>query len=94
MAKAEITKYYPRHLEVAEGDFIASSLLNWNDMAVRPNLCDIIVYALPSRLIENARFFQTRYLKARFDFGEEVRIPVEMGYLRKELCSSWWEEAA
>jgi len=78
-----------------EGNYTASTLLNWDDMAVRPILCDVIVYALPGRLIENARFSGTRYLRAKFASGkEEVRLPLEMGYLRKELCSSWWEENA
>lgn len=92
MAKAEIAKQRPIELEIVEGDYTTSALLNWDDMAVRPILCDVIVYALPGRLIENARFSATRYLRAKFASGEEeVRLPLEMGYLRKELCSSWWE---
>ena len=94
MAKAEIATQYPMKLEAAEGDYTASSLLNWDDMAVKPSLCDVIVYALPGRLIENARFAGTQYLKAEFVDGEEVRLPLEMGYFQKELCSSWWEDAA
>jgi CRISPR-associated protein Csc1 len=95
MAKAEIAKQRPVELEIVEGNYIASTLLNWDDIAVRPILCDVIVYALPGRLIENARFSSTRYLRAKFASGEEeVRLPLEMGYLRKELCSSWWDENA
>jgi CRISPR-associated protein Csc1 len=94
MAKAGIATQCPTELEVTEGDYTASSLLNWADMAVKPSLCDVIVYALPGRLIENARFVGTRYLKAEFVDGEEVRLPLEMGYFRKDLCSSWWEDAA
>ena len=91
MAKAEIVKQYPITTEVAEGDHTASSLLNWDDMAIKPSLCDVIVYALPGRLIENAKFVQTRHLRARFVDGEEVCLPLKMGYFRKELCSSWLE---
>ena len=94
MAKAEIAKQNPTEVEVAKGECIISSLLNWDDMAVKPSLCDVIVYALPGRLIENARFAKTRYLKAKFINGEEIMLPLEMGYLRKELCSSWWKDAA
>ena len=93
MAKAEIVKQYPIELEIAEGDYTASSLLNWDDMAVKPSLCDVI-YTLPSRLIENARFVGTRYLNAKFTDSEEVKLPLEMGYFQKELCSSWWENSA
>ena len=90
-----IVKQRPIELEIVEGNYTASTLLNWDDMAVRPILCDVIVYALPGRLIGNARFSGTRYLRAKFASGEEeVRLPLEMGYLRKELCSSWWEENA
>jgi CRISPR-associated protein Csc1 len=89
MAKAEIVKQYPMELEIAEGNCAVSSLLNWDDMAVKPSLCDVIVYALPGRLIENARFVGTRYLNAKFADGEEVKLPLEMGYFQKELCSSW-----
>jgi len=93
MAKAEITKQCPVELEIANGDCTISSLLNWDDMAVEPSLCDVIVYALPGRLIDNARFAGTRYLKAIFSDGEVVNLPLEMGYLQKELCSSWWGSA-
>ncbi len=95
MAKAEIAKQRPVEVEIIEGDCTTSALLNWDDMAVRPILCDVIVYALPGRLIENARFSDTPYLKAKFASGEEeVKLPLEMGYLGKELCSSWWKENA
>ena len=94
MAKAEIVAQHPTELEIAEGSYTASSLLNWDDMAVKPILCDVIVYALPGRLVENARFVGVRYLKAEFADGQEARLPLEMGYFQKELCSSWWEDAA
>lgn len=94
MAKAVITKQHPIELEIAEGDYVASLLLNWGDMAVKPSLCDVILCALPGRLIENARFTGTRYLRAEFPHGEEVKLPLEMGYFQKELCYSWWENAA
>jgi CRISPR-associated protein Csc1 len=90
MAKAEIVKQYPIKLEIVEGDYIASSLLNWDDMAVEPSVCNVIVCALPGRLIENARFASTQHLRAEFTDGEEVKLPLDMGYLRRELCSSWW----
>ena len=94
MAKAEIVEQYPTELEIGKGNYISSALLNWDDMAVRPSLCDVIMYALPGRLIENARFIETRYLRAKFPDGEEMTLPLEMGYLKKQLCSSWWEDAA
>ena len=93
MAKAEVVKQYPTELEIAEGDCIASLLLNWDDMAVKPSLWNAIIYALPGRLIENAMFDQTRYLEAKFADGEEIKLPLEIGYFQKELCSSWWGDS-
>jgi len=94
MAKAEIKKQQPVEIEVDRGDCAISSLLNWGDMAVEPNLCDVIVYALPGRLIDNARFAETSYLSAVFSGGETAKLPLEMGYFQKELCSSWMENGA
>lgn len=94
MAKAAIATQYPVELTVAEGDYTVSSLLNWNDVAIKPNLCDIIVYALPGRLIQNARFTETQYLKARFEDGAVATLPLDMGYCQKGLCSAWLESAA
>jgi CRISPR-associated protein Csc1 len=93
MAKAEIVKQHPVKLEIIEGDCTVSSLLNWDDMAVKPSLCGVIIYALPGRLIGDARFSKTPYLKAEFSDGEVIELPLMMGYLREELCSTWWENA-
>jgi hypothetical protein len=94
MAKAEIATQYPTKYTLIEGDYMASSLLNWNDMAIKPSLCDIIVCALPGRLIENARFTESRYLEAKFMDGKVAKLPLDMGYCQKELCSDWLEDAA
>ena len=94
MAKAEITAQYATELEIAEGDCMVSSLLNWNDMAIKPSLCDVIVYALPGRLIQNARFSGTQYLRAKFADGKMAQLPLDMGYCQKGLCSEWLEDMA
>lgn len=94
MAKAEIMAEYSEKIEINEGDLVAPSLLNWNDIAIKPKLCDVIVYALPGRLIQNARFANTRYLKAEFVNGSEANLPLEMGYFQRDLCSSWLNDAA
>jgi CRISPR-associated protein Csc1 len=93
MAKAEIATQYPTEYTVVEGDYMASSLLNWNDMAIKPSLCDVIVYALPGRLIENARFTEAQYIEAKFMDGKVAKLPLDMGYYQKELCSDWLEDA-
>lgn len=94
MAKAEITTQCPTELAVAEGDYTVSALLNWSDIVIKPSLCDVIVYALPGRLIQNARFAGTRYLEAKFANGNVENLPLEMGYCQKELCSAWLENVA
>ena len=94
MAKAEIMAQYPVELEIAKGDYTVSSFLNWDDIAIKPSLCDVIVYALPGRLIQNARFTEAQYLKAKFADGTVAQLPLEMGYYQKELCSTWLDSAA
>ena len=94
MAKAEIIAQYPVELEIAKGDYTVSSFLNWDDIAIKPGLCDVIVYALPGRLIQNAKFTEARYLKAKFTDGTMAQLPLEMGYYQKELCSTWLDNAA
>lgn len=94
MAKAEITTQCPVEFAIVEGDYTVSSLLNWSDIASKPSVCDVIVYALPGRLIRNARFIGTRYVEAKFVDGDTVKLPLEMGYYRKKLCSDWLGNAA
>ena len=94
MAKARMTKRHPQEVEVLQGDFTSAHILNWNDITAEPKLCDVILQTGPSRLIENARFSGIRYIRARFENGDEVKLPFDMGYFRKELYVSWWKEAA
>ncbi|MFC1718058.1 type I-D CRISPR-associated protein Cas5/Csc1 [Candidatus Poribacteria bacterium] len=94
MTKAEVATQYPVEFAVVEGDYIASSLLNWNDIASKPSLCDVIMYALPGRLIRNARFTGVRYVEAKFVDGNTVKLPLDMGYYQNELCSTWLGDAA
>jgi CRISPR-associated protein Csc1 len=93
MAKAEVMKYHHTEGEIIRGDFTTHVLLNWSDMAVRPIICDVIVYALPGRLIKNARFIETQYVDVTFPNDEKVKLPLEMGYPGNELCSSWKQNA-
>ncbi|MBD3181750.1 type I-D CRISPR-associated protein Cas5/Csc1 [Candidatus Poribacteria bacterium] len=93
LAKAKLIKRCPEKINILEGNFTATPVLNWNDMSVEPNLCNVILHSISGRLIENANFTRKRYIKARFSNGDEARIPLDMGYFRKNLCSSWWNAA-
>lgn len=69
-------------------------LLNWNDLSTsaRPVIYDIIVNALPSRLIDNPIFdgVDGPYLTATFADDEvSVQLPLGMGYYGENLCESW-----
>lgn len=76
------------------GNRMLQPLLNWNDLSAtaRPLIYDIIVNALPSRLIDNAVFDGVigSFLSATFE-GEDVplQLPLEMGYYGENVCASW-----
>ena len=61
-------------------------------VTAHPVVYDIIVNALPSRLIENAEFQDVAgpYLIATFaDEASAVQLPTQMGYYGVNLCNSW-----
>lgn len=67
-------------------------LLNWDDLmpAARPVVYDVLATALPTRLIDHPVFTGVPgpYLTATFA-EETVALPLQMGYLGENLCSSW-----
>lgn len=73
---------------------IIHPLLTWNDLPAkaRPVVYDIIVSALPGRLIEHADFqgIDGSYLIGTFsDDNTAVQLPIQMGYYGVNLCNSW-----
>jgi CRISPR-associated protein Csc1 len=69
-------------------------LLNWDDLAptARPMVYDILVSALPTRLVDNPIFDAAdgSYLAATFpDERRIVYLPLQIGYLGENLCASW-----
>jgi len=73
---------------------VMQPLLTWNDLplSAHPVVSDIIVSALPSRLIENAVFtgIEGPYLVATFaDEDIIVQFPFRIGYYGEQLCTSW-----
>jgi CRISPR-associated protein Csc1 len=71
---------------------VEQPLLTWNDLPgpARPIIYDIIVNALPGRLIDNALFegLDGPYFIATFG-GIMVQLPARMGYYGENLCMSW-----
>ena len=64
-------------------------LLNWEDLlAPKPVPRDIIVNALPTRLVGCSAFSMVDYVEADFD-GDSVCLPLTMGYLGDAPCNSW-----
>lgn len=69
-------------------------LLTWDDLAktARPVVFDIVVNALPGKLIANAVFDDVPgpYLLATFADSEvPMQVPLDMGYYGENLCASW-----
>ena len=71
---------------------VEQPLLTWNDLpeTARPIIYDIIVNALPGRLIENALFDGVAgpYFVVTFE-DKSIQIPARMGYYGENLCTSW-----
>ncbi|MBI2875710.1 MAG: type I-D CRISPR-associated protein Cas5/Csc1 [Candidatus Tectomicrobia bacterium] len=66
--------------DVPTGPFEHRGLLNWRDLVRKPTIFDLLPAALPSKLIDNARFSEGRHWIARF--GQlEMALPIEMEYL-------------
>src|SRR5216110_547975 len=69
-------------------------LLTWDDLAktARPVVFDIVVNALPGKLIANSVFDNVpgSYLLSTFAEGEApTQVPLDMGYYGENVCASW-----
>jgi CRISPR-associated protein Csc1 len=80
--KARVCLQPATAVEEAQGDFTSTTLLNWRDLPVDPLVCDVLVTALPTRLVSQARFEDSPYYEARFD-DDAVRLPVGMQFLAR-----------
>jgi hypothetical protein len=79
LQKADTTK-------TKQGDFITTTLLNWRDLASEPDVPgDIYATALPTRLIANAQFRKADHYVSRFGEKDEVRLPLNMGFLARPV---------
>ena len=65
-----------------EGAFHTETLLNWRDLEDDPQVCDIVVASLPTRLISRAHFTEGAYYEAHFD-KDVVRLPARMRFLAR-----------
>lgn len=62
------------------GDFLFEGSLNWIDLDdPKPTVFDILPAALPSKLIDNARFTNAPHWEARFEDGS-IFLPANMRY--------------
>lgn len=85
--KAGVTLVRADQITEREGFFTARPLLNWQDLPIEPELCDILAAALPTKLVCNARFPNGHYYEARF--GEKtVCLPAGMRFLARAETSA------
>ncbi|MBA2287073.1 MAG: type I-D CRISPR-associated protein Cas5/Csc1 [Ktedonobacteraceae bacterium] len=100
MAKTLLHVTTPHNLQQVTAESLPSlrratrPMLTWNDIptSARPAVYDIIVSALPGRLIDNPVFegVAGSYLSATFaDDETAVLLPLHMGYYGENLCESW-----
>jgi CRISPR-associated protein Csc1 len=81
MAKTKIDVVEARSVSEKDGNFTVSHLLNWSDLRKKPVAFNVRAMSLPTRLISQAVFEAAEFLEARFHDGDEIRLPLEMGYL-------------
>ncbi len=83
MAKVKMTLTQANSVRSVNQAQLVTGLLNWADLPTKPQLFDLIASALPTRLIEAARFTTaSNLIKAEFgDDPREVYLPGDMSYL-------------
>lgn len=83
MAKVKMTLTQAKSVRSVNQAQSVMGLLNWADLPTKPQLFDLIASALPTRLIEAARFTTgANLLKAEFDDDPtQVYLPGDMAYL-------------
>lgn len=83
MAKVKMTLTPALSVSSVNQTQILTGLLNWVDLPTKPQLFDLIASALPTRLIESARFItKSNLIKVEFeDKPTEVYLPGDMSYL-------------
>ena len=88
MSKAELLTQHAKGAQ-QRGCCEVEPLLNWEDLLPpKPVPRDVIVNALPTRLVGHAAFDQVEYVEARFG-DSAICLPLAMGYLGGAPCSSW-----
>jgi CRISPR-associated protein Csc1 len=85
-AKARVTLTAADEVRERTGPFTVTPLLNWRDLSVEPETCDILAMTLPTRLIYNARFAKDAYYEARFS-EDKICLPAGMRFLAKPLAT-------
>ncbi len=64
------------------GTFDVQAYLNWRDLERDPQVCDVVVTSLPTRLLSRAHFEEGVYYEAHFD-DEIARLPIGMRFLAR-----------
>lgn len=81
MAKTRIDIVTASRISQKHGNYKVGHLLNWSDLQKKPVAFNVQVTSLPTRLINQATFEEAEFLQANFPDGDEISLPVEMGYL-------------
>jgi CRISPR-associated protein Csc1 len=63
----------------------SSLLLNWRDIPVNPLVCDTYPASLPTRLIANPRYENSRYYFAEFGEDDQIKLPLEMQFVARPI---------
>lgn len=83
MAKVKMTLEKATSVKLVNQSQPINGMLNWSDLLTKPQLFDLIASALPTRLLESARYLTpTPLLQVNFESqSETVYLPQNMSYL-------------
>jgi CRISPR-associated protein Csc1 len=81
MSKTQIGTVAATSVEEQQGACKVAHLLNWSDLRTKPVICNVLASSLPTRLISQALFEEISFLHAAFPDGDELNLPLDMGYL-------------
>jgi len=83
MAKVKLILDKAISVNLVNQSQVINTMLNWSDLSHKPQLFDLIASALPTRLLENARYLTaTELLQVKFNNqAEMVYLPTKMTYL-------------
>jgi len=80
MAKSRVELSPADQVVMRKSAFRSDAYLNWQDLPVDPEFCDVVIASRPTRLIKRSQFPEWPHYEAHFG-GDVVRLPEGMCFV-------------